>query len=113
MKTGSIKFFGAAKGYGFIIQDDGGDEVFFHAAVVKNVEESALYPGTPVLYNLQPENSRLRANSVMVLNRLDFIPLPEECSHRAAVRNSKTQEVHVFRTHTEAREFILRHTREL
>jgi CspA family cold shock protein len=113
MKTGSIKFFNATKGYGFIIQDDGGSEAFFHAAVVKNVDENVLYPGTPVSYSLQPDNARIRANSVVVLNRLDFIPLPEECSHRAAVVNSTTQDVRVFRTHTEAREFVLLNSRGL
>lgn len=29
-RTGKVKFFNEAKGYGFLMQDDGADEVFFH-----------------------------------------------------------------------------------
>jgi len=30
MKTGTVKFFNEAKGYGFIVQDDNNQEVFVH-----------------------------------------------------------------------------------
>jgi cold shock protein len=31
MKTGTVKFFNAAKGYGFLKEDGTGEEVFVHA----------------------------------------------------------------------------------
>ena len=36
METGKVKFFNEQKGFGFIINDEGGDEIFFHATQVKN-----------------------------------------------------------------------------
>lgn len=36
METGKVKFFNETKGFGFIINDETGDEIFFHATQVKN-----------------------------------------------------------------------------
>jgi CspA family cold shock protein len=35
MQTGTVKFFNKAKGFGFIITDQGGDDIFFNLSVVK------------------------------------------------------------------------------
>ena len=70
MSTGKVKFFNAEKGYGFITDDDGGPDVFFHFSEIKTDGFKALDEGRKVTFDSEPdprERNRLRALNVKPL----------------------------------------------
>jgi CspA family cold shock protein len=55
MATGTVKWFNAQKGYGFIQPDDGGKDVFLH---ISAVERSGIAPpkeGQKLSYDLEAD----------------------------------------------------------
>lgn len=50
--NGKVKWFSHKKGYGFIIPESGGDDVFVHIAEV--LEADDLNPNDPVKYEIGP-----------------------------------------------------------
>ena len=47
-RSGLVKFYNAAKGYGFVVPDDGGRDVFLHGSVLNRAGLGALEPGERV-----------------------------------------------------------------
>ncbi len=63
MATGTVKFFNAQKGYGFITPDGGNKDVFVHISAVERAGLATLNDGQKVSYEL--ENDRQgRASAV-------------------------------------------------
>lgn len=52
MATGTVKWFNAVKGYGFIQPDEGGPDVFVHATAVQRAGLNDLSDGQKVSYEL-------------------------------------------------------------
>jgi CspA family cold shock protein len=52
MATGTVKFFNAQKGYGFIVQDQGGPDVFVHISAVERSGLHTLMDGQKVSYDV-------------------------------------------------------------
>ncbi len=55
MTTGTVKFFNATKGYGFIAPDDGSKDVFVHISAVEAAGIAHLAEGQKVDFEIQPD----------------------------------------------------------
>ncbi|MGY8663499.1 cold-shock protein [Bradyrhizobium sp. UFLA05-109] len=52
MAIGTVKWFSATKGYGFIKPDDGGPDVFVHIRAVERAGYSELAEGAKISYEI-------------------------------------------------------------
>ena len=70
MNNGTVKWFNAEKGYGFISNDNGGDDVFVHFSAIVGEGYKTLEEGQKVSFETEqdPKNSKkLRAVNVTKL----------------------------------------------
>lgn len=55
MTTGTVKFFNATRGFGFISPDDGSKDVFVHISAVEQAGMSSLNEGQKLNFDVQPD----------------------------------------------------------
>jgi CspA family cold shock protein len=53
MINGTVKFYNATKGFGFISPDDGGKDAFVHVSAIERSGLSSLSDGQKVSYDLE------------------------------------------------------------
>jgi CspA family cold shock protein len=65
MQNGTVKFYNAQKGYGFIQPDDGSTDVFVHATALERAGMNALNEGQKVSFDTEKDK---RSGKVAVNN---------------------------------------------
>ena len=69
MKTGTVKWFNATKGYGFIQPDGGGNDAFVHISAVEQAGFDRLNEGQRVQYELVTgRNGKSSAENLKLVN---------------------------------------------
>ena len=61
MSEGTVKFFNAARGFGFISPDDGSKDVFVHISAVEAAGLSTLNDGQRVRFETQTDKRGFKA----------------------------------------------------
>ena len=64
MAVGTVKWFNATKGYGFIMPQDGGKDVFVHITAVQAAGLKGLNDGQTVNYEVAMERGKAAATNL-------------------------------------------------
>lgn len=65
--TGTVKWFNAEKGYGFLTQDDGGKDVFVHFRAIVSDGYKTLVEGQKVQFEVEQGQKGLQAANVQAI----------------------------------------------
>ena len=69
--NGTVKWFNDGKGYGFISNDEGGDDIFVHFSAIQTEGFRTLKEGQKVTFETEPDpkdSGKLRAVNVVPLS---------------------------------------------
>ena len=63
---GVVKFFNPQKGFGFVVRDDGGEDVFVHISAVEQAGLTDLADGQPIAFTLVDRGGRVSATDIKI-----------------------------------------------
>ena len=66
MNNGTVKWFNAQKGYGFITNEDGGEDIFVHYSAISSNGFKSLEEGQRVTFDIErdPKSKKVKAANV-------------------------------------------------
>lgn len=70
MNTGTVKWFNADKGFGFVSPDDGSEDIFVHFSAIQGDGYKSLSENQKISFDKEPDpknSSKMRAVNVQVI----------------------------------------------
>jgi CspA family cold shock protein len=94
MATGKVKWFNNAKGYGFILPDHGGDDLFAHYSTIQMEGYKTLRAGQDVCFDVEVGPKGLHAVNVQAAPEAVVVPRVEPAQvSRPMQRSAEVAEV--------------------
>ena len=84
---GTVKWYNARKGYGFITPDDKGNDVFVHAITLKSCGLNKLFTGSEVTFDVEEDEKGKRAKNLKVTKEIK----PETETKKEKTQAKKTE----------------------
>ena len=70
-QTGTVKWFNPTKGFGFIVPDNGGSDIFVHISAVEKAGLRGLVEGQKIQFELQENRGKQAAANLVVVDGND------------------------------------------
>lgn len=67
-QTGTVKWYNPTKGFGFIVPDDGANDVFVHATAVQRANLEMIVEGQRLEYELEENRGKVSATNLKVVD---------------------------------------------
>lgn len=67
MASGTVKWFNATKGYGFIVPEDGGKDIFVHISAVQAAGMQGLNDGQKIEFEVTEDRGRESATGLVAV----------------------------------------------
>lgn len=93
---GTVKFFNSQKGFGFIQQESGGEDVFVHISAVERAGLEGLAEGQELEFNLVDRGGKISAQDLQVVGDVIAAPAAESAPRRELTGEKATGTVKFF-----------------
>jgi len=68
MATGEVKWFNNAKGWGFVVPEEGGEDIFVHFSAIQGTGYKTLSAGQVVSFDIEQGERGLHATNIVALS---------------------------------------------